>query len=150
MRLGNRGPWSTPVFTVLLLVITVDLGSTTFQHPCSREGPKMVSRQAYTDLRMESNRFADGELPNYRVFHTTKNVYRPKILSWIPLRTGMVPFLGSFNEQPLAMYAFGRPFEAFLNPRIDGVQDQRFRRVRSDRERALPAEHQARIRAPAP
>ena len=125
LRLRNQASWPTPVFTALMLVIAVDLGSTTFQHPCSHEGPRMISRQAHTDLRMESNRFTDGELPNYRVFHTTERVYRAKILSWFPLRTGMVPFLGSFNEQPLAMVALGKPIEAFLNPLIDGMRDPR-------------------------
>jgi hypothetical protein len=123
MRLRKPGSWSTPVFTAIVLVIAVDLGATTFRHPCTHEGPLMISRQAHTNLRMDANRFTDGQLPDYRVFHTTANVYRPKILSWLPIRTGTVPFLGSYNEQPLAMYALGRPLEAFLNPLIEGVRD---------------------------
>ena len=111
------------LFTILLFVVLLDLGSTTFQHPYIPGGLTFFPRQTQESLQKEASRYHDGELPGYRVFHATGNVYRFIALSWIPVETGMTEFLGVYTERPLGVLAFGEPFEKLLNPLVEGVSD---------------------------
>ena len=110
------------VFTVLLLIVFTDLGPATFQQPYIRsselERPQLVGTEATGVLRSEAARFANGEIPNYRNYFATDTEYRPLAISYLPVSTGLVTFLGLYNEALLATIIFCKPLEKLLNSAI--------------------------------
>ncbi len=110
------------VFTVLLLVVFTDLGPATFQQPYIRgselERPQLVGTEATGFLRSEAARFANGEIPNNRNYFATDTEYRPLAISYLPVSTGLVTFLGLYNEALLATTIFCQPLEKLLNSAI--------------------------------
>ena len=110
------------IFTILLLVVVADLAPATFQQPYFRdsglERPMLVGTKATHLLRSEAAQFLNGEIPNYRIFFATDTEYRPFSISYLSIKTGLVTFLGSFNEAPLATKFFCHPLEESLNSAI--------------------------------
>lgn len=110
------------VFTVLLLVVFTDLGPPTFQQPyilgSELERPQLVGTEATGFLRSEAARFANGEIPNIRNYFATDTEYRPLAISYLPISTGLVTFLGLYNEALLATTIFCQPLEKLLNSAI--------------------------------
>ena len=107
------------IVAIILLVVFVDLGPTTFQQPYIRysalERPQIVGAEAIQLLRNEAAQFPDGEIPNYRSFFATDTAYRPFSISYLSIMTSLVTFLGLFNEAPLATHIFCHPLEKSLN-----------------------------------
>ena len=114
------------VFTLLLLAVMVDLGPTTFQHPypTTTETPILFPSKLSNYLKMTAARYANGELPNYRIFYATGNIWRFLAISWPPLETDTPSFLSHYNERPLATFAFGQPLENLLNSAIGKVEKE--------------------------
>ena len=110
------------VFTVLLLVVFTDLGPATFQQPYIRgselERPQLLGTEATGFLRSEAARFANGEIPNNRNYFATDTEYRPLAISYLPISTGLVTFLGLYNEALIATTIFCQPLEKLLNSAI--------------------------------
>ena len=98
------------VFTLLLLAVMVDLGPTTFQHPypTTTETPILFSSKLSNYLKMTAARYPNGELPNYRIFYATGNIWRFLAISWPPLETDTPSFLSHYNERPLATLRYIR------------------------------------------
>ncbi len=111
------------VFALLLLLLGLDLGSTTFQQPYLADEPIYFPAKTYESLRQHASQLPDGRLPNFRVFYGTRTVYRLKIISWLPVKTGTPTFMGVYNELPLAMAVFGNPLEQMLNPLVEEIDD---------------------------
>ena len=110
------------VLTVLLLIVVTDMGPSTFQQPYIRgselERPQLVGTEATGILRSEAARFPNGEIPNYRNYFATDTEYRPLAISYLPVSTGLVTFLGLYNEALLATTIFCQPLEKLLNSAI--------------------------------
>ena len=110
------------IFTILLLVVVVDLGPATFQQPYIRysalKRPQLVGTKTTHILRSEAAQFPNGEIPNYRSFYATDTDYRPFSISYLSIKTGLVTFLGLFNEASLATNVFCHPLEKSLNSAI--------------------------------
>jgi hypothetical protein len=111
------------ILSVLLLILMVDLGATTFQQPYDPQGggawDEFMSFSFYSDLKEESDKYEQGELPEYRVFHATGTMHRPLVVSWLVPRTGMPIFGGAYTELPAAHHAFCHPLEKLLNPILE-------------------------------
>ena len=110
------------IFTILLIIVFADLGPTTFQQPyfphSGLNEPQLVGAKATLLLQSEASRFPEGEIPNFRNYYATDTDYRPFSISYLAIKTGLVTFLGSFNEAPLATNTFCRPLENSLNSAI--------------------------------
>ena len=110
------------VFTILLLVVVVDLAPATFQQPylpySEWDRPQLVGTKATQLLRSEAARFPKDEIPNYRIFFATDTEYRPFSISYLTIKTGLVTLLGLYNEAPLATTIFCHPLERSLNSAI--------------------------------
>ena len=111
------------VFALLLLLLGLDLGTTTFQQPYLASEPVFFPAQTHESLRQHASQIPDGRLPSYRIFYGTRTVYRLKIISWLPVKTGTPTFMGVYNELPLAMAVFGNPLEQMLNPVVEEIED---------------------------
>ncbi len=110
------------IFTILLIIVFVDLGPTTFQQPYLRHSdlkrPLIVGTKATQLLQSEASQFPNGEIPNFRSYYATDSEYRPFSISYLTIKTGLVTFLGLFNEAPLATNIFCHPLEKSLNSSI--------------------------------
>ena len=117
-RLSKKQPY--PYYTLLLLLILLDLGTTTFQHPYlpaqNEAGLTHMSSNLYQNLRDEASEFPDGALPNYRYFYLsdTNMSFLPN--AWIPSQTGIPSAFNAYVEDPLAAHKFCMPLYDYLNP----------------------------------
>ncbi len=122
IRLRSRRGKGNNIFTLLLLIVMVDLGPTTFQQPYLSFYPLKKSRltgpETSHSLQREAAQFPNGEIPNYRIFYATDTDYRPLVISYFSVKTGMATFLGQYNEKPLATNTFSHPLEKLLNSAI--------------------------------
>ena len=121
--------WKAPatggrVPAVLLLIVAIDLGPTTFRHPYHPQSnwPTQVTSH-YKYLKEEAEQFPDDQLPSFRIFHATINTHAAQIIAWIPTKTGMVLPLGAYNESPLAVPAFCDPLVNLANTAIENPVD---------------------------
>ena len=143
---GRKRP--VGVFVAILVVVLADLGPTTFQQPYRSPGvASKIGPRALQDLRRDPNawpvakplplehhpvyrRFreelavhGDGQLPGYRVFHTTNRIYYHFIIPWLALRTGLATPLDTFTQYPLSVPAFVRRFQDFLHLSLQRLQE---------------------------
>ena len=135
---GRKRP--VGVFVAILVVVLADLGPTTFQQPYRSAGlATTIGPGALQDLRRDPNAwpvakplplqhhpiygrlreelaaFEDGQLPGYRLFHTTNRIYYHFIIPWLALRTGLATPLDTFTQYPLSVPAFVRRFQDMLH-----------------------------------
>ena len=135
---GRKRP--VRVFVAILIVILADLGPTTFQQPyrapgaASGIGPRALQelrrdpnawplvkplplqhRPVYERFREELAAYGDGQLPGYRLFHTTNKIYYHFIIPWLALKTGLATPLDTFTQYPLSVPAFVRRFQDVLH-----------------------------------
>ena len=110
------------IFTILLITLFADLGPTTLQQPyfphSGLNEPYLIGTEAAQLLQSEASQFPQGEIPNFRNYYATDTDYRPFSISYLAIKTGLVTFLGLFNEAPLATNAFCHPLEDSLNSAI--------------------------------
>ena len=143
---GRKRP--VGVFVAILVVVLADLGPTTFQQPYRSPGvASKVGPRALQDLRRDPNawpvakplplqhhpvyrRFReelaahkDGQLPGYRVFHTTNRIYYHFVIPWLALETGMATPLDTFTQYPLSVPAFVRRFQDLLHLTLQRLTD---------------------------
>lgn len=115
-RTGNH------IFTLLLLVVVIDLAPATLRQPylpySAWDRPQLMRTKVTHFLRSEAAQFPNGEIPNYRVFFATDTVYRPFSISYLTIKTGLVTLLGLYNEAPKATKFFCHPLEKSLNSAI--------------------------------
>ena len=122
VRYYRRRGTGTGVFAILLFIVLLDLGPTTFQQPYMRrsalEQTLLVDSKTSRFLRSEATQYPNGEIPSYRSFFATDTAYRPFSISYLLINTGLVTFLGLFDEAPLATDIFCHPLEKSLNSEI--------------------------------
>jgi hypothetical protein len=111
------------LYTIVLLLLLVDLGTTTFQHPYLPGGQSdsvvPMPSNKLDELREERDRQPAGQLPDHRVYYATGDEYRPRAIAWLPVMAGARSFLTNHNEAPLAVRAFGEPLERVTNPVLE-------------------------------
>ncbi len=143
---GRKRP--VGVFVVVLVVVLADLGPTTFQQPyrssgvASRIGPRdlqdlrrdpnawpvakplpLQHHPVYGRFRDELATYEDGQLPGYRLFHTTNRIYYHFIIPWLALQTGLPTALDTFTQYPLSVPAFVRRFQDLLHLSLQRLDD---------------------------
>ncbi|MCZ6632642.1 MAG: hypothetical protein O7G87_04495, partial [bacterium] len=105
---------------LLLLLILLDLGATTFQHPYlpaqNEAGLTYMSPNLYQNLRDEASEFPNGFLPNYRYFYLSDTDMSFLPNAWIPSQTGIPSAFNAYVEDPLAAHKFCVPLYEYLNP----------------------------------
>ena len=136
------------VFVAILVVVLADLGPTTFQQPyrspgvASKIGPRALQdlrrdptawpvakplplqhHPVYRRFREELAAHKDGQLPGYRVFHTTNRIYYHFVIPWIALETGLATPLDTFTQYPLSVPAFVRRFQDLLHLSLERLED---------------------------
>ncbi|MBI4532285.1 MAG: hypothetical protein HY709_12280, partial [Candidatus Latescibacteria bacterium] len=106
------------VFSLILLAVLFDLGTTTFQTPYALSDVWDEPSDAYTWLKNESGRFAG--LPNYRVLFTSKGEYglTLRFPAISPLETGMPTVAGGYGQGAPLSYDFGLALMQSLNTRF--------------------------------
>ncbi|MDE2890200.1 MAG: 6-pyruvoyl-tetrahydropterin synthase-related protein [Gemmatimonadota bacterium] len=143
---GRKRP--VGVFVAILVAVLADLGPTTFQQPYRSSGVASgIGPHALQDLRRDPNawpvakplplqhhpvykRFReelatleDGQLPGYRLFHTTNRIYYHFIIPWLTLRTGLATPLDTFTQYPLTVPAFVRRFQDLLHLSLHRLEE---------------------------
>ncbi|MDE2998987.1 MAG: 6-pyruvoyl-tetrahydropterin synthase-related protein [Gemmatimonadota bacterium] len=143
---GRKRP--VGVFVAILVVVLADLGPTTFQQPYRSPGAaSRVGPRALQDLRRDPNAwpvakplplehhpvyrrfqeelatYEDGQLPGYRLFHTTNRIYYHFIIPWLALRTGLSTPLDTFTQYPLSVPAFVRRFQDLLHLSLQRLKE---------------------------
>ncbi len=143
---GRKRP--VGVFVAILVVILADLGPTTFQQPyrapgaASNIGPRALQdlrrdpnawplvkplplqhRPVYKRFREELAAYGDGQLPGYRLFHTTNKIYYHFIIPWLALQTGLATPLDTFTQYPLSVPAFVRRFQDVLHLSLQRLEE---------------------------
>ena len=143
---GRKRP--VGVFVATLVVVLVDLGPTTFQQPyrspgvASRIGPRALQdlrrdpnawpvakplplqhHPVYRRFREELAAHKDGQLPGYRLFHTTNRIYYHFVIPWLALETGLATPLDTFTQYPLSVPAFVRRFQDLLHLSLERLED---------------------------
>ncbi len=144
--MGRKRP--VGVFVAVLVVILADLGPTTFQQPYRSAGSVLnVGPRALQDLRRDPNAwplvkplplqhhpvyerfreeleaYGDGQLPGYRLFHTTNKIYYHFIIPWLALQTGFATPLDTFTQYPLSIPAFVRRFQDVLHLSLQRLEE---------------------------
>ena len=109
-------------FTMLLFIVAVDLGPTTFQQPYLTHSvlnePQLVGTKATNLLQSEASQFPHDEIPNFRIYYATDTDYPHFTVSYLSVKTGIATILGLFDESSLAEDIFCRPLEKSLNSAI--------------------------------
>jgi hypothetical protein len=107
---------------LVLLVILVDLGPTTFQHPYIEEDtpPRLVD-----------------PIPDYRVLTVTGDVHGPLAHARLYWETGIPSVHGLFSESPLSLYQFLRPWVEVVSPVFNAVEELREVADRPEKEVVL-------------
>lgn len=143
---GRKRP--VGVFVAILAVVLVDLGPTTFQQPyrspgvASKIGPRALQdlrrdpnawpvakplplqhHPVYRRFRVELAAHRDGQLPGYRLFHTTNRIYYHFVIPWLALETGLATPLDTFTQYPLSVPAFVRRFQDLLHLSLQRLED---------------------------
>ncbi len=143
---GRKRP--VGVFVAILVVVLADLGPTTFQQPyrspglASKIGPRALQdlrrdpnawpvakplplqhHPVYRRFREELATYEDGQLPSYRLFHTTHKIYYHFIIPWLALRTGLATPLDTFTQYPLSVPAFVRRFQDMLHLSLQRLEE---------------------------
>jgi hypothetical protein len=97
-----------------MLVVLVDLGPTTFQHPYLASGALLTA--VPPDLkRGELNADLNKPVPNHRIAYTTTGNYPNHAITWFLINTGLPHTLYIHPEHPLSGSAFGHPFKNEMN-----------------------------------
>ncbi|MDE3259907.1 MAG: 6-pyruvoyl-tetrahydropterin synthase-related protein [Gemmatimonadota bacterium] len=143
---GRKRP--VRVFVAILVVVLADLGPTTFQQPYRSPGvASKIGPRALQDLRRDRNAwpvakplpllhhpvykrlgeelatYEVGQLPGYRLFHTTNRIYYHFIIPWLTLRTGLATPLDTFTQYPLSVPAFVRRFQDLLHLSLQRLEE---------------------------
>lgn len=109
--------WRRPVFVLLIALIGIDLGLTTFQHLYRPTGdnPTGYGDELYAQLPdMRARAKAKGTLPNYRVFWAPDQVHPSIATGHLLLERGL-PTPDAFHPSDLlALFRFYNPFVRLL------------------------------------
>jgi hypothetical protein len=124
-RRWSASPRHGRTCALILLLVGLDLGSTTFQHPYLSEEPKLFPLETRDGLRQAASKLPEDQMPAFRVFYGTGSVYRLLVVSWLPVKMGFPSFLSAYNEAPVAMATIARPMEQLLNPVLERTEDPR-------------------------
>ena len=112
---GPRSLARSRWYTLLLLVVWVDLFPTTFIHPYSskKSSPTGYSPEIFTEVGKEATLFRErDELPNFRAQWLDEDIHDP--LRWARmLYMGATPIVETFHPGEL------RTFETFIQPFTD-------------------------------
>ena len=142
---GRKRP--VGVFVWVLVVVLADLGPTTFQQPYRARGVEStIGPRALQELRRDPNAwpiakplpvqhhpvyerfqeelgaYTDGQLPGYRLFHTTNRIYYHFIIPWLALHTGLSTPLDTFTQYPLSVPAFVRRFQDLFHMSLQRLE----------------------------
>ncbi|MFT5374450.1 MAG: hypothetical protein ACI906_001269 [Candidatus Latescibacterota bacterium] len=110
-------------YGVILLILAVDLGTTTFQHPyLPRSEIPVVYPKELTD-EIAGTVHADGRLPAYRIFATTAKTPHFVTVSWLFAQTSIPTFQSLYTEAPRAQEWMVQPWARFVNEIIDSSCD---------------------------
>ena len=110
-------------YGLLLLLLAVDLGTTTFQQPylARSETPAIYPRELTNELAAPPN--ADGRLPSYRLYATTKKIPHFVAVSWLFAETGIPTPQFLYTEAPRAQDWLVQPWSRFVSDMIDSSCD---------------------------
>ncbi len=136
VRLCRNKRTGSDKFTIVLIVLVVDLGPATFQQPyvsnSGLEGHALIGAKGTEILRSEADQIPIGEIPNYRIFYATDKDYRPLTISYLAIKTGIPTILGLYDESSLSSVIFCRPLEQSLNSAIRKAEELESTRIPSE------------------
>jgi len=106
-------------YLVILAIIALDLGTTTFQHPyISREAiPASYPQDLITKLAHQPQ--AEGLLPEYRIYATTEKIHPYVAIAWLFAQTGIPTFQALYVEAPRAQERLVAPWGHFVAAIVD-------------------------------
>ncbi len=110
-------------YGLVLLVLAVDLGTTTFQQPylARSEIPTIYPRELTDEIAVPAD--SDGHLPPYRIYATTKKISHFVAVSWLFAETGIPTFQFLYTEAPRAQDWLVQPWSRFVTDMIDANCD---------------------------
>ncbi|MDP6038537.1 MAG: hypothetical protein QGG64_08300, partial [Candidatus Latescibacteria bacterium] len=118
----------TRTFTIILLIIIIDLFPTTFQHPYLPDkgnDPDLISlsHTQHQTLNQANADLPKSQLPSYRTFYTVSHTYPAVVTGWMINNLRQPSIYALYNERPLAGPALTDPFAAYANERLVNMPD---------------------------
>ena len=108
-----------------LILLTVDLGATTFQQPYLKRsdsspiGYPVEMLAEFADPAQEST---PGRLPGYRLHPTTDKVHPFSAIGWLVFTTGIPQMNSLFMEAPHAVRLFHDPWRHLFDAELDAME----------------------------
>lgn len=108
---------SMRIVTGVLLVVLVDLGLTTFQHPYAQENNTFLALpdSFYEELDGEKGDLSDGKIPNFRLSYPMDNIFDLLGIAWFTTNMKVPSFLTGYREGLPAVSKVGAPVQDLMN-----------------------------------
>ncbi len=105
------------VVTCVLLVMLVDLGLTTFQHPYATQDHTFLSLSPsfYAELDADKGDLSSGQIPNFRLSYPMDNMFDLLGIAWFTANMGVPSFLTGYREGLPAQSKFCGPVQDLMN-----------------------------------
>ena len=115
MRLKRFKP--TQWVTWVLLIVLVDLGLTTFQHPYAQEDQTFLNLgpSFYEELEADKGDLVAGQIPNFRLSYPMDNMFDLLGIAWFTANMGVPSFLTGYREGLPAQSLFCGPVQDMMN-----------------------------------
>ena len=115
MRL--RRVQSMRIVTGILLVVLVDLGMTTFQHPYVPESNTFLALAPsfYEEVAADKGDLSSGEIPNFRLSYPMDNMFDLLGIAWFTTNMGVPSYLTGYREGLPALSKFCGPVQDLMN-----------------------------------
>ena len=123
-RIPALRAWGPRLFSAVIVLILVDLGPTTFQHPYLDRNdlsPVGYPVELMEDFANKTRKLPEGELPGYRLFPTTDKVHPFSAIGWLVFTTGIPHMHSLFMEAPEASRRMLDPWRKMFEVELDNM-----------------------------
>jgi len=105
------------VVTSILLVVLVDLGLTTFQHPFATKDHTFLklAPSFYAELDVDKGDLSGGQIPNFRLSYPMDNMFDLLGIAWFTANMGVPSFLTGYREGLPSQSKFCGPVQDLMN-----------------------------------
>ena len=104
------------IFTVLIALVILDLGPTTFQHPYMPRDAIPINFPPWSLRQIQHEQLDNGRLPDFRTFATTDYNNPFQTIGWLGFASGIPTSQALYNETPLAYRDLIQPWATFSEP----------------------------------
>lgn len=105
------------LITGILLILCVDLGTATFQHPYAQKDHTFLtlSDSFYEELRQDVGELPEGQIPNFRLSYPMGNMFDLLGIAWFTVNMQVPSYLTGYREGLPAQSLFCGPVQDLTN-----------------------------------